>query len=71
MSIIKKWKDSSEKLNIVGEIQHLTKNYFILVNSLGDMFLSLEEKEKLRAEIIEIEKNLSSKLKISSMMKGF
>ena len=68
---MKKWKYSSEKLNIVGEMQHLTKNYFILVNSLGDMFLSLEEKEKLRAEIIEIEKILSSKLKISSMMKGF
>lgn len=71
MSVNKKWKDSSHKLNIVGEIQHLTKNYFLLVNSLGNMFLSLEEKNKLRAEIIEIEKSLSSKLKISSMMRGF
>ena len=71
MGVTKKWKDSSYKLNIVGEIQHLTKNYFLLVNSLGNMFLSLEEKQKLRAEIIEIEKSLSSKLKISSMMRGF
>ena len=39
MSVNKKWKDSSHKLNIVGEIQHLTKNYFLLVNSLGNMFL--------------------------------
>ena len=71
MSATKKWKDSSHKLNIVGEIQHLTKNYFMLVNSLGNMFLSLEEKENLKAEIKEIEKSLSSKLKISSMMRGF
>lgn len=71
MGIVKKWKDSSHKLNIVGEIQHLTKNYFLLVNSLGNMFLSLEEKEKLRAEIEEIEKSLKSKLSISSMMRGF
>lgn len=71
MPVIKKWKDSSHKLNIVGEIQHLTKNYFMLVNSLGNMFLSLEEKEKLKAEIEEIEKSLLSKLKISSMMRGY
>lgn len=71
MPVMKKWKDTSHKLNIVGEIQHLTKNYFMLVDSLGNMFLSLEEKEKLKAEIIEIEKSLSSKLKISSMMRGF
>lgn len=67
----KKWKSSSDKLNIVGEIQHLTKQYFLLVNSIGNMFLTKEEKKQIQEEINEIETTLKSKLTISSFMRGY
>lgn len=64
-------KNNSNKLNLVVEIQQLTKQYYSLVNELSSLFVSSDDIKSLQNEILLLEQVLKSKLIISSSMRGF
>lgn len=49
----------------------LTKQYLELVESLQSIFLTINEKKEIEAEIKILEQTLKSKMFISEQMKGY
>lgn len=64
-------KNNSHKISIIKEIQMLTKQYLELVESLQSIFLTINEKKEIEAEIKILEQTLKSKMFISEQMKGY
>ena len=64
-------KNYSHKISIIKEIQMLTKQYLELVESLQSIFLTINEKKQIEAEIKILEQTLKSKMFISEQMKGY
>ena len=64
-------KNNLNKLNLVSELQQLTKQYYFLVNQLSSILVSSEDIKSLQNEILLLEQVLKSKLIISSSMRGF
>lgn len=64
-------KNNSHKISIIKEIQMLTKQYLQLVESLQSIFLTINEKKQIEAEIKILEQTLKSKMFISEQMKGY
>lgn len=64
-------KNNSHKISIIKEIQMLTKQYLELVESLQSIFLTINEKKQIEAEIKILEQTLKSKMFISEQMKGY
>lgn len=64
-------KNNSHKISIIKEIQMLTKQYLELVESLQSIFLTINEKKQIEAEIKILEHTLKSKMFISEQMKGY
>ena len=64
-------KNNSHKISIIKEIQMLTKQYLELVESLQSIFLTINQKKQIEAEIKILEQTLKSKMFISEQMKGY
>ena len=64
-------KNYSHKISIIKEIQMLTKQYLELVESLQSIFLTINEKKQIEAEVKILEQTLKSKMFISEQMKGY
>lgn len=64
-------KNNSHKISIIKEIQMLTKQYLELVESLQTIFLTINEKKQIEAEVKILEQTLKSKMFISEQMKGY
>ncbi len=64
-------KNNSHKISIIKEIQMLTKQYLELVEGLQSIFLTINEKKQIEAEIKILEQTLKSKMFISEQMKGY
>ena len=64
-------KNNNHKISIIKEIQMLTKQYLELVESLQSIFLTINEKKEIEAEIKILEQTLKSKMFISEQMKGY
>ena len=64
-------KNNSHKISIIKEIQMLTKQYLELVESLQSIFLTINEKKEIEAEVKILEQTLKSKMFISEQMKGY
>ena len=64
-------KNNNHKISIIKEIQMLTKQYLELVEGLQSIFLTINEKKEIEAEIKILEQTLKSKIFISEQMKGY